>query len=85
LDSGAEKEAKDNEGKTALHIAAHENVAKVLLNSGVKKGARQVDGWTTLDIAACNGRRKVIKVLLSSCANEEVRADRGQTALEWAI
>ena len=87
LDRGADLEAKDNKGKTALHWAArggHAGVASLLLERGADLEAKQNYGKTALHIAVFGGHAEVASLLLERGAELEVKDDFGKTALDYA-
>ncbi|KAI9889110.1 MAG: hypothetical protein M1814_005771 [Vezdaea aestivalis] len=87
LENGADIEAKDKEGRTALHWAAengHEAVIKLLLEKGADIEAKDGYGTTALHWAAGNGHEAVIKLLLEKGADIEAEDGYGTTALHWA-
>jgi len=58
-------DAKDAQGKAAIHEAArwgHAHVVEFLLDSGADRDITTVDGSTALHLAASNGRDEVVKV-----------------------
>lgn len=59
LDHGADPEATDSSGNTALHLAAHEGapeVVELLLRRSMNVNARRGDGQTPLAIALKEGQ-----------------------------
>jgi ankyrin repeat protein len=61
-----EKDATDDEGKTALHWAAiegHKSIVEVLLGSGANKELRDNGWWTPLRWAMENDKTDVVKLL----------------------
>ena len=69
LDAGADKDAKNNDGGTALIYASingHESCVRALLDAGADKDAKHNDGQTALMFATENGHEAVV-TLLSGC------------------
>ena len=70
LEAGADANAKDSDGWTALVIAAghgRTDIVKALLNKGADINARSraVDQWTPLMYAAYEGHTDTVKALLA--------------------
>ncbi|GAX86287.1 hypothetical protein CEUSTIGMA_g13699.t1 [Chlamydomonas eustigma] len=91
LDKGADKEAKDKNGSTALHGAAengHKDVVALLIEKGADKEAKNDSGLTALHWAALNGHKDVVALLIEKGANKEADAlsffGNGCTALHGA-
>ena len=82
LKNGADINAVDGFGRTALHVAAwegHTDTVRELLGSGADVNAR-ADGfvWTVLHMAAEGGHTDTVRELLRSGADvNAVRADAG--------
>lgn len=81
LEQGADVDAKDIDGLTALHEAAenkHTDVVKVLLQAGADANIRDRKwyAWTPLDKAVMNGCVDIVKVLLE--AGADVNAKHGE-------
>ena len=86
LDAGANVHARDDDGRTALMLAAwlNENpeVVQVLLDAGANLETRDSFGATVLMLAAwLNENPDVVQVLLDAGANLETRGRTGMTAL----
>ncbi|EAY15616.1 ankyrin repeat protein, putative [Trichomonas vaginalis G3] len=84
LSHGANINAKDYYGQTALHIAAkykRKGVAKFLLSYGANINEKDKIGQTALHIAAKYKSKGVAKILLSHGANINEKNKNGQTAL----
>jgi ankyrin repeat protein len=87
LKKGAEIDAKDNNGETALYRAAskrHEAVVKLLLENGAEFNVKGSDGKTTLYWAAYHGHEAVVKLLLGKGAKVDAKDVYGNTALYCA-
>jgi ankyrin repeat protein len=94
LDSGANVEARDEEGETPLIQAAsfgQTETFNLLLERGAKINARNKRGMTPLIVAACacaiatmNSTYDIMKILLEKGANVNARTHDGATALMMA-
>jgi len=87
LDRGARIEAADNNGWTALILAAiwgHDKVVQLLLDRGAQIEAAN-NGKTILMFAAEIGEEKVVQVLLDRGARIEAANEIGKTALMFAV
>lgn len=88
LEKGANIEAKNQFGETALMHAAkhgHANVVKLLLDKGSNIEAKDKTGGTALMTAAAWGRANVVKLLLDKGANVDTKNQNGRTALMCAV
>jgi len=94
IDKGAEVNARDSTGRTALMVAAARNqveILKVLLQKGADVNEKTtgatpawMNGWTALMYAANHGNCDAVKVLLDAGANPKTTADDGSTVLMQA-
>lgn len=67
MQNGAEIEAKDMNGATALHVAAecgHQNATEYLLNSGADGTSLDHKCWMPLHCASFRGHLKIVKLLI---------------------
>jgi hypothetical protein len=81
---GVNKEAKDADGDTALHLAAnsgHVEAIEVLAQLGVNKEGKNTNGLTPLHWAAVEGHVEAIKVLAQLGVNKDAQNTDGWTAL----
>ena len=86
LEAGADKDATNGFGGTALCMAAREGhleVARSLLEAGADKDAATTDvkGTTALFVAAREGHLNVARLLLEAGADKDTRNRFGVTAL----
>ena len=88
LEAGANMEATNNYGATALIGAAqsgYENIVKLLLEAGANMEATNAYGYTALIGAAVNGEADIVKLLLDAGANTEATDKYGNTALMMVL
>jgi ankyrin repeat protein len=90
LDSGANANAENNEGKAPLHLvsqgdcASQENgvgIVRALLQHGVDIHAKDIDHDTPLHSAAFSGMLEIARVLLNHGANVNAENKSGRTPL----
>ena len=88
LEAGANKNAKADEGKTALMLAAekgHVEIARLLLEAGANKDLQEFDDYgyhnTALMYAAGNGHVETTRLLLEAGLGKNQRNRDGYTAL----
>ncbi len=87
LDAGANKDAADYSGMTALMGAALEGkqeVVKLLIEEGANKDAADYNGGTALMGAAFKGEQEVVELLLEAGADKDAADYIGMTALMGA-
>lgn len=88
LENGADVNAHNNQGTTALTYAAVKGKAEVveaLLIAGANPNARDNDTETVLMWAAAVGHTSIIQRLLQAGAEVNSQTDNGGTALRWAV
>jgi len=87
ISAGANVEAKDSDGRTALHLAARSGkieALQYLLSTGVDMETRTNTGATPLLLAVGGGSFEATKVLLDYGANAEAKDKFGKNALDRA-
>ena len=90
LKAGADVNARNGEGETALMLAlnwtAETNlpVIQALLAAGADVNVHMQDGWTVLMAASMDSRENVIQALLSAGADPKAQRADGDTALMLA-
>ena len=94
INCGADVDAKNNEGKTPLHRAAHrgwygllsgaDQSAKILIDSGADVNSRDNSGATPLFYAAWSNAVGMVTRLIESGANVNATSNNGGTALHRA-
>lgn len=87
LNKGANINATDKEGKTALHIASFTNpkLIKQLIDAGADLNLKDKDGNTAMHLAASWGRLDSIKILLENKININAINNDGYTPLGLAL
>ncbi len=87
LNEGADVNAKNDEGNTALILAAQLNkkdIVELLLNKGADVHAANLKGYTALMLAASKGQGDVICPLVRKGADINAKDNEGNTALQYA-
>jgi ankyrin repeat protein len=87
LERGANPNACDKDGSTALHYATRQGHAAViiqLLKGGANSDAPEPSGRTALHIAAIEGNEELLRELLRYGANPNAKSKDGRTALHYA-
>jgi len=87
IKAGANKDIKDNDGRTALMHATyygHKDIVDLLIKSGANKDIKDNNGYTALMHAACEGREAIVDSLIEASANKDIKDNDGHTALMWA-
>ncbi len=88
LSRGADVNAKENDGDTALHYAAgrgFQAVAEVLLANHADVNIPNTGGSTPLFLAASSGQLEIIQMLLAAGANTNLKDGKGRSPLNYAI
>ncbi len=84
---GADASVKDNDGETALMIAASQDnpgIVEALLAAGVEIDATNNDGRTALMAAAFRANIDILKILLAKGADLKLKDKQGKTAYDVA-
>ena len=84
IEEGADVNAPQGDGATALHWASHRNdldAASLLIRAGADVNAANELGATSLWLAAINGSAPMVKRLLEAGANPNVALKMGETPL----
>jgi ankyrin repeat protein len=88
LAHGADVNAQDNDGDTALHGAAQNGNVEImglLLDKRANVNAKNKQGGTPLMWAAVYGHDEAVRLLLSRGADMSLKDNDGITAAEWAV
>ncbi|WP_444971146.1 ankyrin repeat domain-containing protein [Streptomyces sp. SAI-25] len=90
LRAGARAESSDEEGTTALYLAAvHDRpgAVRLLLAAGADPDRASGPEGSDLPLcgAACGGHTEVVRALLAAGAQPDLREEFGFTALRWAV
>lgn len=88
IDEDGYLEARDEYGRTALHVAAvqgHHSIVEILLDHGADIDARDNDGFSAVMCTAERSNRSMVDLLLNREANVNLRTNYGQTLLTMAI
>jgi serine/threonine-protein phosphatase 6 regulatory ankyrin repeat subunit B len=85
---GANINMQDEDGRTALNIAAEKGnvgVMQLLVQEGANVNIQDKDGRTALNIAAEKGNVGVVQLLVQEGANVNIQDKDGRTALDWVM
>ena len=88
LDKGANKDARDQPGRTALHYAAeqgHDKTVQVLLTEGVNPNIGDMNNNSALHLAAEGGYATIVEQILQAGAGKDATNISGQTPLHIAV
>ena len=84
LKMGADVNARDEDGKTALHNASqsgYTEIVRLLLDNGADVNAKDNYGRTALHNASESGYTEIVRLLLNNGADINAKDKWGQTAL----
>ncbi|KAK4238231.1 ankyrin repeat-containing domain protein [Achaetomium macrosporum] len=81
---GADPNVRDEVGRTPLHYASSEDIARLLLQHGAAIDACDISGETPLHTAVKDGRYTAVEVLLDNGANPNNCSASGETPL-WLV
>ena len=86
LAGGADVDARDDDGRSALFFAGRADVAAVelLLAAGADARATAADGTTALHYAAEHNNSDAARALIAAGADPTARTDGGQTPVDFA-
>jgi ankyrin repeat protein len=88
LTQGADVNAQNNNGKTALMTAAewdHKKICELLLASGAHVNAQDNDDNPALTLAAINDHKEICELLIAKGADVNAQSKYGNTALMRTI
>jgi ankyrin repeat protein len=88
LASGADPNARVNDGNTPLHLASrngHVNVAEILLDFGVDVNAQNNYNTIPLHFACQNGHLKLVQMLLNRHADVNACDENYKASLHWVL
>jgi ankyrin repeat protein len=83
LEAGADINAQDSIGYTALHYAVdseYPDVCQFLIEKGARLNIRSEEGFTPLHLAANFGLEDIARMLLKAGASPLIRSSAGKTA-----
>ena len=87
LAAGANPNARDGRGRTALMHAANEGyplLVPTLLAAGADPDIRAADGATALFMAAVHGHSEIVALLMEAGADPRIKGPKGMTAVDAA-
>merc|ERR1712176_1299531 len=88
LSCGADVHAVNPRGRTALHLACAENdhqAIETFIEGMANVNAQDLAGFTPLMWAAGRNASETLKMLLDYEADMNIKANRGQTAMTFAL
>jgi len=85
LAAGADVNAKDNHGFTALMRSNESEIVEMLLAAGADVNAKNNHGETALIMASSyDAKPEVVRILLENGADVNAKSNDGKTAISWA-
>lgn len=87
LSAGVDPNGQDDEGVSALHVAAtegHAAIVSILLAAGAEVDLQEFDGDTALVNASAFGRTDVVEILLEAGADPGIESSQGYSAIQHA-
>lgn len=88
LAAGHHVDTRDNDGRTALHLAAADGsvaIVRAALAAGADPNAVDRRGWTPLHFAAQNYFPEVARLLIAGHADPDLGDENGNTPLSNAV
>ncbi|MBG91173.1 MAG: hypothetical protein CL521_05090 [Actinobacteria bacterium] len=89
IGNGADVNAEDKRGETALNkavIKGQIKIVRALVNAGVDVKYKDKDGWTALhDVVSTTGDKEMAVLLIESGADVNAQDEDGSTPLHWAV
>ncbi len=88
LEQGIDVNAKDENGRTALHIAAqnkHQDIVELLLSNGADVHAKEKNGYTPLFYGIFSNDANMVDLLVSKGADVNYTPEKGYPSLHVAV
>jgi len=88
VEGGANVNAKNNQGMTALHLAVqekHQDVAKFLITKGADINAKDKSGYTPLYYAVWNEDKDMVRLLVTKGADVNFTPEKDYPPLHYAV
>lgn len=84
LARGADVNARDDQGRTAIMCCDNATIYRLLMEKGARTNVRDREGRTLLMMAAASGKRSVVEYLLKCGVDVQSRDNAGRNALMYA-